>query len=81
MNKVYHRIDNSSGSVINLRAQGVQYHELAEVSSRGNTSLAQVIKIDGDSVSLQVFAGARGIATVINAVPRNLAMVINAAKK
>ena len=63
MNKVYHRIDNSSGSVINLRAQGVQYHELAEVSSRGNTSLAQVIKIDGDSVSLQVFAGARGIAT------------------
>jgi V/A-type H+-transporting ATPase subunit B len=63
MNKVYHRIDNSSGSVINLRAQGVQYNELAEVSSRGNTSLAQVIKIDRDSVSLQVFAGARGIAT------------------
>ncbi len=63
MNKVYHRIDNSSGSVINLRAQGVKYHELAEVSSRGKTSLAQVIKIDGESVSLQVFAGARGIAT------------------
>lgn len=63
MNKVYHRIDNSSGSVINLRAQGVKYNELAEVSSRGRTSLAQVIKIDGPSVSLQVFAGARGIAT------------------
>jgi V/A-type H+-transporting ATPase subunit B len=68
MNKVYHRIDNSSGSVINLRAQGVQYHELADVSSRGNTSLAQVIKIDGDSVSLQVFAGAvLGIAIAIAA--------------
>ena len=63
MNKVYHQIDNSSGSVINLRAQGVKYHELAEVSSRGKTSLAQVIKLDGDQVSLQVFAGARGIAT------------------
>lgn len=63
MNKVYHRIDNCSGSVINLRAQGVKYNELAEVSSRGRTSLAQVIKIDGESVSLQVFAGARGIAT------------------
>jgi len=63
MNKVYHRIDNSSGSVINLRAQGVKYNELADVSSRGRSSLAQVIKIDGDSVSLQVFAGARGIAT------------------
>ncbi len=63
MNKVYHRIDNSSGSVINLRAGGVRYNELAEVQSRGTSSLAQVIKIDGDSVSLQVFAGARGIAT------------------
>ena len=63
MNKVYHRIDNSSGSVINLRAQGIKYNELAEVSSRGRTSLAQVIKIDGESISLQVFAGARGIAT------------------
>ena len=63
MNTVYHRIDSSSGSVISLRAEGVQYHELAEVSSRGVSSLAQVIKIDGDHVSLQVFAGARGIAT------------------
>ena len=63
MNKVYHRIDNSSGSGINLRAGGVRYNELAEVQSRGTSSLAQVIKIDGDSVSLQVFAGARGIAT------------------
>lgn len=63
MNKVYHQIDNSSGSVINLRAEGVKYHELAEVSSRGKTSLAQVIKLDGEQVSLQVFAGARGIAT------------------
>jgi Archaeal/vacuolar-type H+-ATPase subunit B len=63
MNKVYRRIDNCSGSVVNLRATGVKYHELAEVSSRGKTSLAQVIKIDGESVSLQVFAGARGIAT------------------
>ncbi|NLB69055.1 MAG: V-type ATP synthase subunit B [Lentisphaerae bacterium] len=63
MNKVYHKIDNSSGSVINLRADGVRYYELAEVTSRGQNSLAQVIKIDGNSVSLQVFSGARGIAT------------------
>ena len=46
MNTVYHQIDNSSGSVINLRAPGVKYHELAEVSSRGKTSLAQVIKLE-----------------------------------
>jgi V/A-type H+-transporting ATPase subunit B len=56
-------IDNLSGSVITLRARGVKYRELAEVSSRSGTSLAQVIKLDGDTVTLQVFAGARGIAT------------------
>lgn len=63
MNTVYHQIDHIAGSVITLRASGVKYRELAEVSSRSGSSLAQVIKLDGDSVSLQVFAGARGIAT------------------
>ena len=63
MHKVYHRIDNIAGSVLNLRAEGVSYHELAEVTSRNGTSLAQVIKLDGDKVALQVFAGTRGIAT------------------
>ena len=63
MHKIYHRIDNIAGSVLNLRAEGVSYHELAEVTSRNGTSLAQVIKLDGDKVALQVFAGTRGIAT------------------
>ena len=63
MNTVYHQIDQISGSVITLHATGVKYRELAEVTSRIGTSLAQVIKLDGDTVSLQVFAGARGVAT------------------
>ncbi len=63
MHKSYHMIDHLAGSVITLRAEGVKYRELAEVSSRAGTSLAQVIKLDGPSVTLQVFAGARGIAT------------------
>lgn len=63
MHKVYHRIDNIAGNVLNLRAEGAAYHELAEVTSRSGTSLAQVIKLDGDHVALQVFAGTRGIAT------------------
>ncbi len=63
MHKIYHRIDNIAGSVLNLRAEGVSYHELAKVTSRNGTSLAQVIKLDGDKVALQVFAGTRGIAT------------------
>ena len=63
MHTLYHSIDNLAGSVITLRAENVKYRELAEVTSRTGTSLAQVIKLDGDSVTLQVFAGARGIAT------------------
>lgn len=63
MHKLYHRIDRIVGSVITLRAEDVRYRELAEVTSRNGVSLAQVIKLDGDQVALQVFAGARGVAT------------------
>ncbi|MBQ0032555.1 MAG: V-type ATP synthase subunit B [bacterium] len=62
-NKVYHRIDALSGSVATLRAAGVRYNEIAEVESRAGTSLAQVIKLDGENVTLQIFAGARGVDT------------------
>ncbi|MBO7684485.1 MAG: V-type ATP synthase subunit B [Kiritimatiellae bacterium] len=62
-NKVYHKIDALSGSVATLRAEGVRYGEVAEVQSRAGTSLAQVIKLDGPNVTLQVFAGARGVDT------------------
>ena len=62
-NKVYHKIDALSGSVATLRAEGVKYGEIAEVESRAGTSLAQVIKLDGSSVTIQIFAGARGVDT------------------
>ena len=62
-NKVYHKIDALSGSVATLRADGVKYNEIAEVESRAGTSLAQVIKLDGPNVTLQIFAGARGVDT------------------
>ena len=62
-NKVYHKIDALSGSVATLRAEGVRYGEIAEVESRAGTSLAQVIKLDGPNVTLQIFAGARGVDT------------------
>ncbi len=63
MHKVYHRIENIAGNVVNLRATGVSYRELAEIRSERGVSLAQVIQLKNDLVSLQVFAGARGIAT------------------
>ena len=63
MHKVYHRVDNIAGNVINIKAKNVKYRELAEVSSRNGTSLAQVIRLHNDDVYLQVFEGARGVAT------------------
>lgn len=63
MNKVYNRIESITGSVITVRADGVKYNELAEITTRFGKSLAEVNKIDGDVVSLQVFAGGRGVST------------------
>ncbi|MFA6623230.1 MAG: V-type ATP synthase subunit B [Fibrobacteraceae bacterium] len=63
MYKVYHRIERIAGSVITVKAEGVSYQELAQVTSGQGTSLARVIRIDNDKVDLQVFAGARGIST------------------
>jgi len=63
MNKVYNRIESITGNVITVRAKDVQYKELAQINTRFGKSLAQVNKIDGDVVSLQVFAGGQGVST------------------
>ncbi len=63
MNKVYNRIESITGNVITVRANGVQYKELAQINTRFGKSLAQVNKIEGDIVSLQVFAGGQGVST------------------
>lgn len=63
MYRVYHRIERIAGNVITVQATGVGYRELAQVTSRRGTSLAQVIRIEGGRVDLQVFAGSRGVAT------------------
>lgn len=63
MRKVYHRIEQIAGNVITVLAEQVSYRELAAVTSRRGVSLAQVIRLEGDRVTLQVFAGTRGIAT------------------
>ncbi|MBQ4605870.1 MAG: V-type ATP synthase subunit B [Clostridia bacterium] len=63
MNKVYNRIESITGNVITVKADGVRYKELAQISTRFGKSLAQVNKIEGDLVSLQVFAGGQGVST------------------
>ena len=63
MNKVYSKIESINGSVITVKADGVKYGELAEIETAFGTSLAEVNKLDGDTVSLQVFTGGRGVST------------------
>ncbi len=62
MHKVYHRIEQIAGNVIVVTAEGVIYGELAQVTSGMGTSLAQVIRLEANRVSLQVFAGVGQLA-------------------
>jgi V/A-type H+-transporting ATPase subunit B len=57
--KIYTKIDNITKATVTLRATGVGNDELATVGGK----LAQVVKIQGDEITLQVFAGTEGIAT------------------
>ena len=59
MQKVYTKIESIVGNVVTVRAEGVRNGDLALVGD----SYANVIKLDGNLVSLQVFAGAQGVST------------------
>ncbi len=63
MRKVYSKIESISGNVITVSAEGVNYNDLAVVTSSHGESLANVIRMSGESVSLQVFSGGRGVST------------------
>ena len=52
------------GDILTIKADGVTNGELALVQNRAREeSLAQVIRLSDDEVSLQVFSGGRGIST------------------
>ncbi|MFP4179425.1 MAG: V-type ATP synthase subunit B [Spirochaetaceae bacterium] len=63
MRKVYSKIEEIAGNVITVTAEGVRYNDLAVVSTKYGESLANVIRLNGEKVALQVFAGGRGIST------------------
>ncbi|MFP3937357.1 MAG: V-type ATP synthase subunit B [Phycisphaerae bacterium] len=63
MRKYYNQITRIAGNVVTVTAGGVGYDELAVVETERGPSLAQVISLDEDQVSLQVFAGTRGVST------------------
>ena len=57
--KIYTKIDNITKATCMLRATGVGNEELATINGR----LAQVVRIMGEEVTLQVFGGTEGIPT------------------
>ncbi len=57
--RIYTQLEAITKATISLKAQGVSNDELATVAGR----LAQVVKIKGDLVTLQVFSGTEGIPT------------------
>ncbi len=57
--KIYTKIDNITKATCTLRATGVGNEELATINGR----LAQVVRIMGEEVTLQVFGGTEGIPT------------------
>ena len=59
MQKVYTKIESIVGNVVTVRSEGVRYGDIAMVGD----SFANVIKLDKDIVSLQVFAGGQGVST------------------
>ncbi|MFA4837273.1 MAG: V-type ATP synthase subunit B [Dehalococcoidia bacterium] len=63
MRKYYDEITRIAGNVVTVVASGVGYDELAVIANPKKTSMAQVIHIEADHVSLQVFGGTQGIST------------------
>ncbi len=57
--KIYTQLEAITKATVSLHAQGVSNDELATVEGR----LAQVVKMKGDLITLQVFAGTEGIPT------------------
>jgi V/A-type H+-transporting ATPase subunit B len=57
--KVYTKLTNITKATVTLKAEGVGYDEIATVHGR----LAQVVKIMGNDITLQIFEGTEGIPT------------------
>ncbi len=63
MRKYFDEIVRIAGNVVTVKATGVGYDELAVITTDNGSSLAQVIRLEGDNVSLQVFSGTQGVST------------------
>ncbi len=57
--KIYTKVENITKATCTITATGISNEEMAYVDGRP----AQVVKINGDKITLQVFPGTQGIAT------------------
>lgn len=57
--KIYTKLNQITKATCSVNATGVGYDEMATVGGR----LAQVVKIIGDNITLQIFSGTEGIGT------------------
>lgn len=57
--KIYTQLQGITKATVTLKAEGVGNDELATIAGR----LGQVVKVNGDNVTLQVFEGTEGIPT------------------
>jgi V/A-type H+-transporting ATPase subunit B len=63
MRQIITKIDEITGNIATLKAAGIGLGELAVIESPGKTTLGQVIRLNGDNVTVQVFGGTKGIST------------------
>lgn len=64
LQKTYENIDSIGRSILSIKAKGVHNKELAEVIyPNGDKAFAQVIAIENDEVTLQLFSGGFGVST------------------
>jgi V/A-type H+-transporting ATPase subunit B len=62
MRKYFDSIRRIAGNVVTVNASDVGYDELAVIDSSHGDSFAQVIRLEGQQVSLQVFSGSQGVS-------------------
>jgi len=63
MRVFYDEISKIAGNVVTVKAQGIGYDELGVITTDRGSSLAQVIRLEDDQVSLQIFGGTEGVST------------------
>ncbi|CAG0910821.1 unnamed protein product, partial [Cyprideis torosa] len=64
LKRTYEHIDSIGRAILSIRAKGVHNKEMAEVIyPNGQKALAQVIALDGEKVTLQLFGGGYGVST------------------